>query len=294
LINALRDAAASVRANSAWALGRIENGRALKSLQEKFSDEDALVRQASVAAVGQIDSTSSVPSIVRVLQRDDNANVRRVAAWALAELEAEEAVDPLLAVAQKDGDWRVREMATWALGELVSRRAIPTLISIARSDANDRVREVAVWALGELEDRSAADAVAGMTSDKNTRVRGTAAWALGQILDEAGHAPAGLIQLLKDESDDTRLKAAWALGQIGDPAAVTAIRDAMGQQKSTQMRKALIRALLKSGERSQAVITQLLDSPDPEVREAAIRGLAGNNRFDPWPWPMPRPRPFPN
>jgi len=59
------------------------------------------------------------------------------------------------------------------------------------------------------------------------------------------------------------------------------------------VRRALVRALTKSGGRSEAVFTELLSSSDPKVREAAVRGLAGQNAFNPWPWPWPRPRPFP-
>jgi HEAT repeat protein len=124
-------------------------------------------------------------------------------------------------------------------------------------------------------------------------VRGTAAWALGQLDDEGAHAPAGLLRLLSDENSDTRLKAAWALGQLGDRNAIPAIRDALKAEQTDRVRKALIRALMKSGESSEATLTELLSSSDPQVREAAVRGLAGARSFDPWPWPWPRPRPFP-
>jgi hypothetical protein len=55
----------------------------------------------------------------------------------------------------------------------------------------------------------------------------------------------------------------------------------------------LIRALMESGGRNEAELTNLLNSSDARVREAAVRGLAGKNSFNPWPWPQPRPRPFP-
>jgi HEAT repeat protein len=101
------------------------------------------------------------------------------------------------------------------------------------------------------------------------------------------------LRLLTDESADTRLKAAWALGQIEDSGALPAVRDALHVEKNERVRRALIRALMKSGERSEATLTQLLSSSDPEIREAAVRGLAGRDSFNPWPWPWPRPRPFP-
>jgi HEAT repeat protein len=124
-------------------------------------------------------------------------------------------------------------------------------------------------------------------------VRGTAAWAIGQLDDEGAKAPPGLLRLLNDSDTDTRLKAAWALGQMQDATALPALRDALKGEKNDHVRRALIRGLMKSGERSEATMTQLLSSSDPQIREAAVRGLAGRNSFDPWPWPWPRPRPFP-
>ena len=137
------------------------------------------------------------------------------------------------------------------------------------------------------------DILAAATSDRNPNVRGTAAWAIGNLDEEGTRAPAGLVRLLTDDVTDVRLKAAWALGQLEDSNALSAIRDALRVEKNDRVRKALIRALMKSGESSQETLTQLLSSSDPAIREAAVRGIAGARSFDPWPWPWPRPRPFP-
>ena len=90
-------------------------------------------------------------------------------------------------------------------------------------------------------------------------------------------APRGLIQGLSDQEDDVRIKAAWALGEIGDSSAVPAIQNALKAEKSERARKAEIRALLASGGRSEAMLTELLKSTDPTVRESAVRGLVGNH-----------------
>jgi HEAT repeat protein len=121
-------------------------------------------------------------------------------------------------------------------------------------------------------------------------VRATAAWALGQLGGE--HAPKGLTDALGDQEQDVRLKAAWALGQIGDETAIPALRAALAIEQSADVRKAEVRALIHSGEQSER-LTELLQSKDPQVREMAIRGIAGHSGIDPWPWPQPRPRPFP-
>jgi HEAT repeat protein len=184
-------------------------------------------------------------------------------------------------------------MSAWALGNIEDKRGIPALAAAIRGDAEDRVRETAVWALGNMGDRSSVDILGAATGDRTASVRGTAAWAIGQMEENGAKAPAGLLRLLNDESADTRLKAAWALGQLGDSGALTAIRDALKAEKNDHVRRALIRALMKSGERSETTLTQLLSSSDPQIREAAVRGIAGARSFDPWPWPWPRPRPFP-
>jgi HEAT repeat protein len=294
LIAALRDATSSVRANAAWALGRIENGRAVASLIGLFRDADPKVREAAVVATGRIDSSSSVAALMRVLQNDESPRVRRVAAWALGQKEAREAVDVLGTALGKDSDPRVREMIVWALGNLRGRATTAAIATALRRDDDDAVRETAAWALGESNDRSSVEALgAAAEGDKSSRVRGTAAWGIGQLRGEGGKAPAGLLKVLRDDDDDVRLKAAWALGQIGDPASLGAIRDAMKAEKSNEVRRALIRAMIKAGGRSEEALTELLSSSDATVREAAVRGLAGNNSFNPWPWPWPRPRPFP-
>ena len=294
LIRSLRDAAPGVRANSAWALGRIENGRALRPLVSLFTDESALVREAAVIAAGRMESTATVAALIRVVRQDNAPSVRRVAAWALGNIEAREGVQELARALAQDSDTRVREMAAWALGNIEDRSATTALSNAAGSDADDRVRESAVWALAQIEDGTSLEALGQIAgNDRSSHVRGTAAWAIGQLDGRGMRAPAGLLQALKDVSEDTRVKAAWALGELGDVNALPAIREALRTEKSDQVQRALIRALMESGGRSEADLTALLNSSDPRVREAAVRGLAGKNSFNPWPWPQPRPRPFP-
>jgi len=292
LMRTLRDDTPAVRANAAWALGHSRDGRALRPLVDLLRDDEAQVREAAAVAVGRMDSLTAVEALVRVVREDTSPSVRRAAAWALGQLDARSAVDVLIAALRQDADSRVREMAAWALGSMETRSAAPGLIGAVRRDSSDAVRETAAWALGNVGDRTAVDILGdAVRSDRSPRVRGTAAWALGQLDPPA--APRGLVEGLTDQEDDVRLKSAWALGQIGDSSAVSAIRNALRVEKDERTRKAQVRALLKSGGRSEALLTELLRSSEPEVREAAIRGLAGSNSFNPWPWPWPRPRPTP-
>jgi HEAT repeat protein len=291
LIRALRDAVPGVRANAVWALGRIGDGRGVRPAMQVLDDRSDLVREAAAGALGRLDSTSAVPALTRILANDPEARVRRVAAWALAQLEARQSADALAQALQRDKDPGVREMCAWALGDLSERSVPEALLAAAQRDEDEKVRETAVWAVGQIGDGSAAERLGQMMeSERSSTVRGTIAWALGQM--DLSKAPKGLIAALADGDARLRLRAAWAISEIGDAQAIPALRAALAKEQDARARKAELRALIHSGERAER-LTELLQSSDPAIREAVIRGLAGRNHSDPWPWPEPRPRPFP-
>jgi HEAT repeat protein len=292
LLGALRDQSAGVRANVAWALGRQGDGAALRGLMRALDDESAMVRESAAFAVGRMDSSSAVSVLQRVLRSDPVAAVRRTAAWALGNLEASAAAQDLAAALLRDSDADVRENCAWALGNIDEHEAIDALMTSVRRDASAKVREQAAWALGEYGNATAAPALAeALGNDASRGVRETAAWALGSL--EIKKAPSSLILALGDADDGVRMKASWALSEIEDPAAVPALKVAFKRERHAGARRAQLRALLASGGRSESMLTELIESGDAEVREAAVRGLAGRRGPDPWPWPQPRPRPFP-
>jgi HEAT repeat protein len=70
--------------------------------------DDALVREAAVAALGAIGHDGGLPAILAAT--DDKATVRRRAVLALAPFEGPE-VEAALARARDDRDWQVRQAA---------------------------------------------------------------------------------------------------------------------------------------------------------------------------------------
>jgi HEAT repeat protein len=153
------------------------------------------------------------------------------------------------------------------------------------------VRETAAWALGQIEDGAAVAALGEAAGgDADEEVRGTAAWAIGQI--QPGEAPAGLIRAVRDADAEVRARAAWALSEMRDTRAISALREAYRTERDSKARRAQLRALVRGGGASEELFRELLRSDDAEVREQAVRGMAGRS-MDPWPWPMPRPRPYP-
>lgn len=111
LLPALHDPAWEVLEMACWSVGEHEvaDDETLARLIELAGDhEEALVREAAVAALGAVGDARGLPAIIAACS--DKAPVRRRAAVSLApfdEPEAEEALRVLLS----DRDWQTRQIA---------------------------------------------------------------------------------------------------------------------------------------------------------------------------------------
>lgn len=231
--------------------------------------------------------------LAKLLATDTSASIRRIAAWGLNDYASRQVVAEALANAlRQDRDAGVREMAAWSLSDADhSSVAIEALIAAMHSDSNADVRKTAVWALGNIGDRSSAQALAGALSDANPEIRKRAIWALGNT--DLRQAPPQLIAMLNDKDPEIREVTAWALYQIEDPGSITALQAALARESSKELQMDYIRALAAVGDKSIDALKGLLESKDPEIRNIAVRALAGGNATGPWPRPWPEPRPFP-
>jgi HEAT repeat protein len=113
----LADPDASVVEAAAWALG--ERGRAASAAVAVLTrvargHEDALCREASVAALGAIGDERGLPAILAATR--DRPAVRRRAVIALAAFAGPD-VDAALQRALSDRDWQVRQAAEDLTGE---------------------------------------------------------------------------------------------------------------------------------------------------------------------------------
>jgi HEAT repeat protein len=107
----LDDADPTVVEVAAWALGELvppEPGSVEALAALATTHEDALVREAAVAALGAIGDPAGLPAVLAAT--GDKATVRRRAVLALAPFEGPE-VDAALERARTDRDWQVRQAA---------------------------------------------------------------------------------------------------------------------------------------------------------------------------------------
>jgi hypothetical protein len=287
-IGAVAESAAGAAAGKA--VGEIAGKAATAAISATIPAIEAMLK-APNAKQGRSDDRPQL--LANVLKSDTSASLRRVAAWGLAQFaNGDIAATALAGAVRDDKDASVREMAAWALGDARRSSTVTDALSAAlRRDPSPRVRASAAWALGNIGDDKAVEALVAALSDSSRGVRMRAAWAIGSL--EPKQAPKPLVALLTDKEPEVRQLAAWALFNIQDPDAVSALDAAMQKETDRETQRAIIRALASTGEKSVDAIKKLIDSKDPQVREAAIRALAGGGSSGPWPWPWPEPRPFP-
>lgn len=112
LVPLLQDNDFTVIEQAAWALGERADGAgavAVAALGRVATDhEDALCREAAVAALGSIGDEDGLPAILKATS--DKPAIRRRAVIALAPFEGPD-VDAALEKAKQDRDWQVRQAA---------------------------------------------------------------------------------------------------------------------------------------------------------------------------------------
>ncbi len=228
----------TVRASAAEVLGALGDTAALNALIiSAIADTDDRVRLSATTALGRVKHGRSAHVLAGLLEDQDN-RIADAAAIGLENL-SELAVEPVFEQLNHESvDVRVR--AIHVLGRLRHGGACDRLIR-GLTDKVIWVRIVSAQALGEIGDSRAAPALIAALKDRDLVVRAMAAEALGRLRDFAATMP--LLALLSDESDLARIHALRALGRIGNPAAIPFLEPA-------------------------------LDAPEPEVRCAAITGLA--------------------
>jgi HEAT repeat protein len=200
LVKDLGDADNQVRANVAFALGRVRAAAAVESLLARLSEEgEPEVRAAVAEALGRIGEARAVPALIAHASREEAHELDR------------------------------RGVAV-ALGTLRAAAGIPLLLRLVDS-SNWEERWRAAVALGQVGDPKTRAWVEARVRDGHPVVAGCAAWASESLAGVPGFSLLG--QNLRSGDGGVVYGSAWALGVIGTPAAVQTLQAAVREGPQT-------------------------------------------------------------
>jgi len=264
LIKTLESDDASIRVNSAIALGRLGDTRALPHLINALEDSTPEVRRAAAMALGMLGDSAAVDALVARLN-DGNVEVRKAALEALADLEISDEVDKI-AEALKDENARVRELAAIVL-EKGGEAAVDYLLEAIKDPVGD-VRVTAIQALMGCISRvppARSEAVRKRISEGLTDVEGIA-----DVVIEV---------LERTENAAIKKNAIWLLGQLADPKALSLLIKALESGKAEERRLAAT-SLVKMGSTAVEPLLDVIRHNDEEVRRLVcwILGEIGDKR----------------
>ncbi len=118
LIELLKDKDRDTREAFAWALGELEEEKAIEPLcKVLLEDEDPIVRKRAAEILGEIRSPRAVKALIVAL-KDENPSVRKAAIEALAKIKDKRAIKPLSLLIKGEKNEEVKYKAEWALSRI--------------------------------------------------------------------------------------------------------------------------------------------------------------------------------
>ncbi|MHB9131547.1 MAG: HEAT repeat domain-containing protein [Armatimonadota bacterium] len=283
LLEAMRSPNATMRANAVLAMAQIRDARAFPVLAKLLtSDTSDVVRLNSAAALAKYEDDKAI-SVLTTAVGDRNATVRAGAADALAYLRAESAV-PTLRRLLADPVPLVRARAAIALGLLRDAGSITQLRPLLL-DAAPAVRAATASTLGKVQDTESVPRIIELVEDRapvnaqdgnENTVALAAIEGLGYLRDPRAVAPIMAVMHVPNQEYSRPYVALAALARIGDPRAVRAILPFAGEEwhegAGTNFRKyGGESAMRQLGESAEPELRAAFTDPDVAYRAAAVR-----------------------
>ncbi len=207
------------RAQLIRVLGQIKGNTTVRDvLLKMLADKEKSVRQAAVAALGNMTVTVPAKPLVQLL-KDPDITTQNKAIEALTRIRDPETIKYLIDILQDDSEY-VRRAAVEVLNEIGDHRAIKNLLNALR-DKDWWIRVRAADAMGTIGGPKVIDAVLMLIKDEDEFLRRTAVEILNNIKDE--RASEHLIAALADSDWWVRERAADALSSLGDQRAIPAL-----------------------------------------------------------------------
>ena len=206
LLELLRDAGPEMRRTAAESLGKIGDPRATDSILPLIHDPAAIVREASVLAMGRLKPTAT------------------------------DGVVGLLTQALEDSVGAVRQAAVVAIGDIEpGSRLLQPVVGLLRS-SDVTIRRAAVRALLQVDSSQSVSALVAAGRDSDAEVRQGIVAVVGEW-DRAAVSPWLRERLALDPSPGVRAEAAYRLGNRSDLDSRAALETAVAKEADSGVRR---------------------------------------------------------
>ena len=195
-----------MRRTAAESLGKIGDPRAVDSILPLLQDPAAVVREASVMAMGRLKPTATEGVVALLTQalKDPVESVRQAAVVAFGEIEpGPRLLEPVVGLL-RSSDATIRRAAARALLQVDSSQSVPAFVAAGR-DSDAEVRQGIVALVGEW---------GGVAVSPWLRER-----------------------LAHDPSPGVRAEAAYRLGMLGDPDSKAALSTTVAKDPDSGVRR---------------------------------------------------------
>lgn len=190
MLELLHDEAPEVRRVAVESLGKIGDPRGVDSILSLKQDPAAIVREASVLAMGRLKPTATEGVVALLTQalEDPVESVRQAAVVAIGEIEpGTRLLQPVVGLL-KSSDATIRKSAVQALLQVDASQSIPALVAAGR-DSDAEVRQGIVAAVGEWGGAAVSPWLRErLAEDPAPEVRAEAAYRLGLLSDSDSRA----------------------------------------------------------------------------------------------------------
>jgi len=288
----------TTRAQAAWALGRIAKIAAQGS-DPKTSDSKSGDPSSALAATARICVDEAIPDAAA-----QSPDPQQVLLESVFDTDERVALASLAALVEIDPDGACRRLAALVRGEplenapdpqapaaghesLRDRQTDPGSVQRASAPERDpRLQEMvagrdpenstlaAILARSDREQQVATEVPEPQAVAPRPSIRVMAARLLGGLHDPESQASEALMEAAGAEDTGLRREALVALGRLGEENALSTLCDGL-EDPQAEVRLAALDALRECGcaDTADARIAKLLDDPDPDVRQRAVRTL---------------------
>ncbi len=276
LIQALDDSNFYVRRAAINAIGKLGIADLGPLLIPYLENCDPRIQRTTVTALRRLQTREALPRMTEMLEACQRNPAPRdlplvkALVIALGEMQTATAIPTLIKVMQ--GYVGARSLAAAALGQIGDPVAGPVLTH-ALQDKSPSLQLAALKGLGQLRYRPAAPVIRGFLTDPDPRLRRMAARTLGQLQDR--EATPWLLQVAKeDPSPLVRPAAIAALGELGRNPDIIPDLIALVDDTNAYLRAALptaLKAVDGTSPEVQQALKRLRQDPVEHVAAAAQR-----------------------